>query len=57
MASEKDASAGPVRSNTLEIEAAERKIIEESRAAGVAAFSFDPNASHEQKVAQARAVC
>ncbi|KAL2023456.1 hypothetical protein VTK56DRAFT_2452 [Thermocarpiscus australiensis] len=33
----------------------ERKIVEDSRQAGVAAFTFDPNASPEEKAAQARA--
>lgn len=35
---------------------ARREIVEQSRNAGVAAFSFDPDASPEQKRAQARAV-
>ncbi len=35
---------------------AQKKILEESKKAGVAAFTFDPNASTEQKTAQARAV-
>lgn len=35
---------------------AEKKIVEESRSAGVAAYSFDPDASPEEKKAQARAV-
>ncbi|RKF78728.1 Uncharacterized protein PYUK71.03c [Golovinomyces cichoracearum] len=34
---------------------AEKKIIEESQKAGVVAFTFDPDASHEEKIAQARA--
>ncbi|KAL2270903.1 hypothetical protein VTJ83DRAFT_274 [Remersonia thermophila] len=34
---------------------AQRKIVEESRQAGVVAFHFDPNASIEEKKAQARA--
>lgn len=33
---------------------AQRKILEESKNAGVAAFTFDPNASAEEKAAQAR---
>ena len=37
-------------------EDAERKITDESKKAGVAAFQFDPNATPEQKAAQARAV-
>lgn len=36
--------------------AAQKKIVEESKKAGVAAFEFDPNATPEQKAAQARAV-
>jgi hypothetical protein len=35
---------------------AQRKIVDESKKAGVAAFTFDPNATPEQKAAQARAV-
>ena len=35
---------------------AQKKLVEESKKAGVAAFSFDPNASPEEKAAQARAV-
>jgi hypothetical protein len=35
---------------------AQKKIVEESKKAGVAAFTFDPNASPEEKAAQARAV-
>lgn len=35
---------------------AQRKLVEESRNAGVAAFTFDPDASPEEKRAQARAV-
>jgi hypothetical protein len=35
---------------------AQRKIVEESKKAGVAAFTFDPDATPEQKAAQARAV-
>jgi hypothetical protein len=35
---------------------AHRKIVNESQKAGVAAFTFDPNATPEQKAAQARAV-
>jgi hypothetical protein len=37
-------------------EAAQKKIVDESKMAGVAAFEFDPNATPEQKAAQARAV-
>lgn len=35
---------------------AQRKIIEESRKVGVAAFNFDPDATPEEKRAQAKAV-
>lgn len=35
---------------------AQQKILEESRRAGVAAFTFDPDASLEEKKRQARAV-
>lgn len=35
---------------------AQNKMVEESKKAGVAAFTFDPNASPEAKAAQARAV-
>ena len=35
---------------------AQRKIVVESRKGGVEAYSFDPNASPEEKAAQARAV-
>jgi hypothetical protein len=35
---------------------AQKKLVEESKKAGVAAFTFDPNASPEEKAAQARAV-
>lgn len=35
---------------------AQRKIVTESKKAGVAAFTFDPDATPEQKAAQARAV-
>lgn len=35
---------------------AQRKMVEESRKAGVAAFTFDPDATPEQKAAQAAAV-
>lgn len=36
--------------------AAQRELVEQSKNAGVAAFSFDPDASPEQKRAQAKAV-
>lgn len=35
---------------------AQRKMVEESRKAGVEAFTFNPDASPEEKAAQARAV-
>jgi len=35
---------------------AQKKIVEESKKAGVTAFTFDPDATPEQKKAQARAV-
>lgn len=35
---------------------AQKKMVEESKKAGVAAFTFNPNASPEEKAAQARAV-
>jgi len=35
---------------------AENKLVEESKKAGVAAFQFDPDATPEEKAAQARAV-
>lgn len=37
-------------------EDAQRKMVEESKKAGVAAFTFDPDASPEEKAAQAKAV-
>lgn len=37
-------------------EDAERKIVEETRKAGAEAYQFDPNASPEEKAAQARSV-
>lgn len=37
-------------------EDAKRKIVEESKKAGVAAFTFNPDASPEEKAAQARDV-
>lgn len=36
--------------------AAQKQIVEQSKNAGVAAFTFDPDATPEQKRAQARAV-
>lgn len=35
---------------------AQKKLVEESKNAGVAAFTFDPDASPEEKRAQAKAV-
>ena len=37
-------------------EDAERKLIEETKRAGLQAYQFDPNASPEEKAAQTRAV-
>lgn len=42
--------------SSVTAEDAEKKIVEESRKAGVVAFNFDPDASPEEKKAQARAV-
>ncbi len=42
--------------NPTSPEDAERAITNESKKAGVAAFQFDPDASPEEKAAQARAV-
>lgn len=36
---------------------AEQKMVTEAKKAGVAALQFDPDASPEEKAAQARAVC
>lgn len=36
---------------------AQKKIVEESKKQGVTAFTFDPDATPEQKKGQARAVC
>ncbi|KXX80143.1 Tricalbin-3 [Madurella mycetomatis] len=41
--------------SNVSAEDAERKIVEDSRQAGVTAFTFDPNASPEEKRAQTRA--
>jgi Ca2+-dependent lipid-binding protein len=43
--------------SNVKAEDAEKKILDESRKAGVAAYHFDPNASAEDKVAQLRDVC
>ncbi|KAK3300034.1 C2 domain-containing protein [Chaetomium fimeti] len=48
-----EASQNPESNVTAED--AERKIVEDSREAGVTAFTFDPDASPEEKRAQARA--
>jgi hypothetical protein len=50
-----EASRDP--NSNVSAEDAERKIVEDSRQAGVVAFNFDPDASPEEKRAQARAVC
>jgi hypothetical protein len=42
--------------SNVSAEDAERKIVEDSREAGVTAFMFDPDATPEEKRAQARAV-
>lgn len=49
-----EAAANPESSVTA-VEA-QKEIVEASRNAGVAAFTFDPDASPEQKKAQAQAV-
>lgn len=49
-----EASRDPGSSVTAED--AEKKLVEESRNAGVTAFTFDPDASPEEKRAQAKAV-
>jgi hypothetical protein len=49
-----EAAANP--ENPVTADAAENKILEESRKAGAAAFSFNPDASLEEKKAQAKAV-
>jgi hypothetical protein len=49
-----EASRDP--NSNVSAEDAERKIVEDSRQAGVTAFIFDPDASPEEKRAQARAV-
>lgn len=42
--------------NRAVADAAQKELVEQSKNAGVAAFSFDPDASPEEKRAQARAV-
>lgn len=49
-----EASRDPQSNVTAED--AERKLVEESKNAGVAAFTFDPDASPEEKRRQAKAV-
>lgn len=49
-----EAAANPESSVTADD--AQKEIVEASRNAGVAAFTFDPDASPEQKKAQAKAV-
>lgn len=50
-----EASRDP-HSNVTSLDA-QHKIVEESKKAGVEAFQFDPDASPEEKAAQARSVC
>lgn len=49
-----DAARDP--NSKFSAEDAEKVILEESKKAGAPAFQFDPNASPEEKAAQARAV-
>jgi hypothetical protein len=42
--------------NPIDAEAAEKKVLQEAKAAGAAAFEFDPGASPEEKKAQLKAV-
>ena len=42
--------------SSVTAEQAERKVLEEARQGGSAAFKFDPDATPEQKAAQANAV-
>ena len=49
-----DAAKDP--NNSVTAADAEQRIVAESQKAGVAAFTFDPDATPEQKAAQARAV-
>lgn len=49
-----EASRDPESSVTADD--AQKKLVEESKNAGVAAFTFDPDASPEEKRAQAKAV-
>jgi len=48
-------AAGDPNSNVT-ADDAQRKVVEESKNAGVAAYTFDPDASPEEKRAQIRAV-
>lgn len=43
--------------STISADDAQKKILEESKKAGVTAFTFDPDASPEEKRRQAREVC
>ncbi len=43
--------------SSVDARAAEDTMMKESKAAGAAAFEFDPNATPEQKKAQMKAVC
>ena len=42
--------------SSVTAEQAERKIVDEAKSAGAAAFEFDPNASPEEKARQTKAV-
>lgn len=42
--------------SSVTADAAQKQMVEESKNAGIAAFTFDPDATPEQKRAQARAV-
>lgn len=43
--------------STVTPDQAERKVVEEARKGGSAAYKFDPDATPEEKAAQAKAVC
>ena len=43
--------------SSITAEQAEHSVVAEARKGGSAAFKFDPDASPEEKAAQARAVC
>ena len=49
-----DAARDP--NSNFSAEDAEKVLVDESKKAGAAAFQFDPNATPEEKAAQARAV-